>query len=123
MVGKIIYVSYLIPGSKYHISELLKINNQSKDGNEMVLLTKKAKSQLKWWIPMLRLSGRGLPIPGPFDSCPIDALEADSDAAGGSTKGGAGCEIIFGRVWTQVFWPELVNSDAMCLCGANSSIN
>ena len=71
VVGKILYVSCLIPGSKYHISELLKINNMSKDRHEMVLLTKKAKSQLKWWIPMLRLAGRGLPIPGPFESCPL----------------------------------------------------
>ena len=67
---------------------------------------------------MLRLAGRGLPIPGPFDSCPVDALAADSDAEGGSTKGGAGCGIIFGKAWTQVYWPDLINSDAACVCGA-----
>ena len=118
VVGKVLYVAYLIPGSKYHISELLKINSQFEDGNEMVLLSKRVKSQLKWWIPMVRLAGRGLPIPKPYDACPVDALEADSDAAGGSKKPGAGCGIIFGKAWTQVFWPEIVNSEAKCLCGA-----
>ena len=115
VVGKVLYVAYLIPGSKYHISELLKINSQFEDGNEMVMLTKRVKSQLKWWIPMVRLAGKGLPIPKPYDACPVDALEADSDAAGGSQKPGAGCGIIFGKAWAQVFWPEMVNSEAKCL--------
>ena len=111
VVGKILYVAYLIPGSKYHISELLKINSQFEDGNEMVLLTKRVKSQLKWWIPMLCLAGEGLPIPKPFDSCQVDAAE-------GSLKSGAGCGIIFGKACTQIFWPQPVNSDAKCICGA-----
>ena len=71
VVGKVLYVAYLIQGSKYHISELLKINSQFEDGNEMVLLTKRAKSQLKWLIPMIRLAGKGLPIPRPYDYCPV----------------------------------------------------
>ena len=111
-------MAYLIPGSKYHISELLKINSLSEDGNAKVLLTKRVKAQLRWWVPMIRLAGKGMPIPKPYDSCPVNALQADSDAAGGSSKSGAGCGIIFGRSWTQVFWPPLVNSDAKCVCGA-----
>ena len=67
---------------------------------------------------MIRLAGKGMPIPKPYDSCPVNALQADSDAAGGSSKPGAGCGIIFGRAWTQVFWPPLVNSQAVCVCGA-----
>ena len=58
------------------------------------------------------------PISGPFDSCLIYALATDPDAASGSTKGGAGCGINFGKAWTQVYWSELVKTEAVCVCGA-----
>ena len=42
-VGKVFYITQLIPESRYHTSELLKLNNFSDDGEEIVKLTKKFK--------------------------------------------------------------------------------
>ena len=49
---------------------------------------------------------------------PLNALQADSDAAGGTLKGGAGVGIVMGNKWTQMLWPPYVNSDAVCECGS-----
>ena len=117
-VGKVLYVGCLLPGSKYHVSEMLKANNMSDDPSETVVITKALKKELSWWVPMIRLIGMGMPIPSSFDVCPVNALQADSDAAGGSVKGGAGCGIVMGKLWSQIPWSPYVNSDARCLCGA-----
>ena len=117
-VGKILYVSQLIPESKYHISELLRMNNISEDGNHVIVITRKFKRQAKWWIPFIRLAGEGLPIPPSHNVCPPDALIADSDAAGGSLRGRPGCGIVFGRAWSVVSWPDYVNRNDKCICGS-----
>ena len=117
-VGKVLYVSVLLPGSKFHTSALLKANTGSRDPNAPVDVTSLMKAQLRWWIDMIRLVGDGLPIPSTYDMCPVDAIEADSDAAGGTLRGGAGCGIVFRNGWTQVLWPHFINTDAKCVCGA-----
>ena len=117
-VGKILYVSVLIPGSKYHTSALLKANKQSRDPNAEVVLTRLMKEQLRWWIDMIRLVGDGMPIPSSYDMCPMNALVADSDAAGGTLRGGAGCGVVFQGAWAQVLWPHFINKGEKCVCGA-----
>ena len=46
-VGKVLYVSQLIPESKYHTSELLRLNSISEDGNHVVAISKKFKRQIR----------------------------------------------------------------------------
>ena len=58
-VGKVLYIAQLIPESKYHVSELLRMNNVSDDGEKVLVLSKKFKRQIKWWIPFIRLAGQG----------------------------------------------------------------
>ena len=116
-VGKVLYVSVLIPGSKYHTSALLKAN-KGRDPNAPVVVTGLMKAQLLWWIDMIRLVGDGMPIPSPYNVCPVDALQGDSDAAGGTLRGGAGCGVVFRNAWAQVLWPHFMNTDAKCVCGA-----
>ena len=67
---------------------------------------------------MIRLVGDGMPIPSPYDVCPVNALQADSDSAGGTLRGGAGCGVVFGNAWAQVLWPHFMNTGAKCVCGA-----
>ena len=117
-VGKVLYVSTLIPGSKYHTSALLKANNQSLDPFAMVPVNSLMKAQISWWIDMIRLTGEGMPIPSPNEVCPSNALQADSDAAGGTLRGGAGCGVVYRGAWAQVLWPHYINAGGLCVCGA-----
>ena len=117
-VGKILYVSVLIPGSKYHTSALLKANNQSKDPFAVVPISALMKSQISWWIDFIQLTGEGMPIPSAYDVCPGNALQADSDAAEGTLRGGAGCGVVFRGAWAQVLWPHYINAGSLCICGS-----
>ena len=117
-VGKVLYVSVLLPGSKYHVSALLKANKQSKDPHALVVITDLMKKQLLWWVDMVRLVGEGMPIPSSYDVCPVNAIQADSDSAGGTLRGGAGCGVVLGEAWAQILWPHFMNTTAKCVCGA-----
>lgn len=115
VVGKLQYVSILIPSSKYHMSALLLIN-QGEDPNMLVKLTLGAKRQLEWWRTMLRLCTR-MPIPRPYDRCPAFAVPADSDASGGSIgAAGRGCGIVLGKGWAWLPWPAYINSEQISFC-------
>lgn len=115
VVGKIQYVSMLIPSAKYHISALLLIN-QGEDPNQLVVLTEGAKRQLMWWRTMLRLCTR-MPIPRSFDRCPAWAIPSDSDASGGSIgAAGRGCGAVLGKAWAWLVWPGYINSDRIAPC-------
>ena len=84
VVGKILYIAPLIPGSKYHLSELHGLNDYTgeRNKNDIVIVTEEAKEKLQWWLVMTRLSGHGMPIPTGYDVCPPWAVIGDSDAAG-----------------------------------------
>ena len=117
VVGKILYISPLIPGSKYHLSELHAINDYTgeKNLNDIVLITKEAKEQLRWWLVMARLAGEGMPIPSGYDECPPWAVMGDSDAAGGTRfQTGHGMGAVMGQGWAYVPWPKLINSEDTC---------
>ena len=119
-VGKVLYVSILVPGSQYHVSNMLRANHQSKKAKDRVIVTKALKREVEWWIPMVKLAGEGLDIPYPYVTrCPNGALQADSDAAGGmNVHGLSGVGIVFGKAWCQMAWPMYVNSHERCGCGA-----
>ena len=117
-VGKVLYVASLVPESRYYTSELIRVNNLSDDPNANVLVTKKLKKQLEFWILLIKLVGEGMPIPQAETVCPPHAWQADSDAAGGSLSGNPGCGIVFGNAWAELRWPAYVNSDETCACGS-----
>lgn len=117
VVGKILYIAPLIPGSKYHLSALHAINDYTgeKNKNDIVIITENAKKQLQWWLVMTRLSGEGMPIPSGYDVCPPWALMGDSDAAGGTRhETGHGVGAVMNRGWAYVPWPRIINSEEIC---------
>ena len=137
VVGKILYIAPLIPGSKYHLSELHGLNDYTgeRNKNDIVIVTEEAKEKLQWWLVMTRLSGQGMPIPTGYDVCPPWAVIGDSDAAGtipyhtihicyrislsaGGTRFefGHGMGAVMNRGWAYVAWPRLINSEEVAPC-------
>ena len=117
VVGKILYVSPLIPDSRYHLSALLKANKKSKNANELVILDDLALSQLLWWRAMIPLCATGAPIPSGYNECPLWAQFGDSDAAGGSLMvSGRGVGVVLGNKWTFVHWPKFINTEVKASC-------
>ena len=109
-VGKVLYVSTLIPESKYYTSELIKAN-MCRDQNNIVVNSRDLREQIRWWIPMIQLVGQGLPIPSAYDVCPPLAEEADTDAAGGWLRGVHGVGIVKRHAWAFLEWPGYINSE------------
>jgi hypothetical protein len=117
MVGKILYISPLVPESRYHLSSLLKLNKLSEDPNFLVKLDGLARDQLVWWRAMINLCATGSPIPSGYNVCPLWAQVGDSDAAGGSLAfGGRGVGAILKDQWTFLHWPAYINSNKKSAC-------
>ena len=87
VIGKILYICPLIPGSRYHVSSLHKINDYTgtKHKSDVIQITPEAKKELEWWLIMTRLCGDKMPIPTGHESIPPSwTLMGDSDASGGN---------------------------------------
>jgi hypothetical protein len=119
VVGKILYISPLVKGSRHYISTLIRTQNITQDLYEEVTLTAEFKEQLTWWLLVLRLVEDGLTIPatpGTGTPPPLSVV-AYSDAAGGSDESrGKGVGIVCGKGWFRVSWPPMFNSDTVAPC-------
>ena len=96
-VGKVLYVATLVPESRYYTNELIRVKSLSHDPNAKILVTKKLKKQLEFWILLIKLVGEGMPIPRAEVVCLPHAWQAVSDAAGGCLSGSPGCGIVYGK--------------------------
>jgi hypothetical protein len=119
VVGKILYISPLVKGSRHYISSLIRTQNITQNIYEEVTLTAEFKEQLTWWLLILRLVEDGLTIPATpgTGTLPPLSVVAYSDAAGGSDESrGKGVGIVCGRGWFRASWPPLYNSDTVAPC-------
>ena len=108
LVGKILYVRFLVPGSKFKIGYL----NQAaagKNKSKMIRLSPACKNHLNWWYIMLPIHAEWSPIVRPGPVLSPTAIPAYTDAAGGSYKVGHGLGGILGKDWFYVPWPLWLN--------------
>ena len=108
LVGKILYVRFLVPGSKYKLGYL---NHAAagKDKAKMIHLSDPCKEHLYWWFIMLPICAEWSPIVRPEPTLSPMAIPAYTDAAGGSYKIGHGLGGILGKDWFYVPWPQWLN--------------
>jgi hypothetical protein len=83
IAGKILHIKPLIPGGKFHIDQIMK---WLADSNRMDQVTVQplVRQQLQFWTVLLRACSGHTTIPYPFDKPPAWAINAYTDAAGGS---------------------------------------
>ena len=109
VLGEILYMVPLIPKAELHVAELHKLNSYSDVLTDVVTIPAEVKECLEWWLAMVRLCKKGLPIPSHHSSriCPIWAVRADSDASGGSYTAGHGVGAVSAKgEWSRVLWPK-----------------
>ena len=120
VVGKILYICPLIPGSKYHVSSLHGINDYTgtKHKSDIIKITPEAKKELEWWLIMTRLCGNKMPIPTGHESVPPSwTLMGDSDASGGNCRVlGHGMGAVMGSGWAWVQWPLSMKNNKLTEC-------
>ena len=123
LVGKIVHVKPLVPGGKFHISELqLAVGyirreelQQKKIGVSapiFVEMTELLKAQLMYWRVLLPTCSGRVPIPDLSSGIVPWAVDFYTDAAGGTmdpSKRGHGMGALGPSWWAYVAWPRSVN--------------
>ena len=121
LVGKILHVKPLVPGSRFHVDKLqLAIGDirreerRQEDAGESspitVRKTPQLVAQLLYWKVLLPACSGRVPIPKPGDQVPVGALDFYTDAAGGSLSSkGHGVGAVGQDWWAYMAWPRPVN--------------
>ena len=121
LVGKIVHVKPLIPGGKFHMSELQRAigdirredTRQKEAGISspfFVEMTDMMRAQLMYWRVLLPTCSGRVPIPNLNVGVAPWTLEFYSDAAGGSLdKKGQGMGAMGPSWWAYMAWPRSVN--------------
>ena len=123
LVGKVVHVKPLIPGAKFHISELqraigeIRIEEKQQElaGKDEPIFVQKTElmvAQLHYWRVVLPACSGRVAIPNPRTSKPLTALNFYTDAAGGSlTSPGHGLGGVGPNWWAYLAWPRPINGD------------
>ena len=102
LVGKIIYIRFLVPGGKFKIGYLTKAaawGGNKADNNTMIHLSGPCKEHLYWWYTMLPIHAKESSIKRPGIELSPLAIPAFTDAAGGSWRYGHGLGGLFQMVF------------------------
>ena len=113
LIGKIIYIRFLVPGGKFKMGYLTKAaawGGSTMDNNTMITLAAECKEHLYWWYIMLPIHAEASAIVRPEIELSPLAIPAYTDAAGGSWKFGHGLGgIIPPKEWFYIPWPRWLN--------------
>ena len=85
LVGRIVHYAPLIPGGRFNMDQLMKVNHVSEEKGCMVKLSREVKRQLAFWLLLLKATAGGCRIPGE-EKLPAWTWEVWTDAAGGSLE-------------------------------------
>ena len=113
VVGRIINVKALVPGGRFSMDHLMRLQNVHDKGSQMVRLNDKFKRQLYNWLVLLMACSGRASIPREEERLPPWAVECFTDAAGGSLESpgrGLGAVIPDLGWWSYMPWTRAVNS-------------
>jgi hypothetical protein len=106
IAGKILHIKPLIPAGKFHIDAIMKWLADS-NRVDQVTLQPQARQQLQFWTVLLRATSGNTAIPYPFDKPPAWAINAYTDAAGGSaTNPASGSGGVMDDWWFWYPWAK-----------------
>ena len=111
--GKIINVRMLVPGGKFRLGYILMAasNAPTKDKTWEMKLSANCREQLYWWYLKLQVCSERTPITTPDTILSPFALQAYTDAAGGTVRRvGHGVGGILGDTWFYIPWPHWLNA-------------
>ena len=117
--GKLIDIRCLVPDAKFYLSQLIQDANQSDDMSKMISLADWTRADLTWWKTVLPLFNGKTKLRDPDRKPMPSALQAYSDAAGGSsqTAGRGVGMVIFPSTWAVFQYGEIINSDQLAYDG------
>jgi hypothetical protein len=88
LAGRIIHYGPLIPCGRFNLNYIILASAEPEDPNHRVSVTADLKRQIWFWITMIKTCNGGCRIPRPAGPLPVWAIQAFTDAAGGSMAAG-----------------------------------
>jgi len=114
LIGKLVHIKPLVPTGKFNFFHIMRLSAEanSKEGSQQPLqLSEDCCRQLWLWLTLIKACQVNITIPSWPDSLPVWALQAYTDAAGGSLEGlGRGTGGTIGEIWFWVPWSKQVNA-------------
>jgi len=112
IAGKLIHIKPLVPGGRYNIDKIMGAYATA-DKVDSVAISGGCCRQLKFWRLFVQVCSGRVAIPRPAGRLNAAALQAFTDAAGGSMESvGRGTGGVMGSWWYYVPWARRVNSGA-----------
>ena len=110
-IGKLLHLAPLVPGGRFNLYHLLKVNSLSEDPEFSVPLGDAVKRQVTFWKELLQVCSDVTSIPNPSAGLPPWAIEVYTDAAGGTTRNpGRGVGAVTVRWWVYQAWGRKINA-------------
>ena len=111
LVGKILHVRPLVPDGRFHVDVLLKAQALARQKAGAIEMSSELRSQLGYWKVLLPVCSGRIPIPDPDRGLPAWAMDAFSDAAGGSLRTpGLGVGAVCEDMWVYMPWSRCINA-------------
>jgi hypothetical protein len=111
LAGKLIHVKPLVPAGRFNIDKIMKTYARAARTEGEVEISSACRRQLRFWLLFLRVCSGRVDIPRPVGTLVAGALDAYTDAAGGSCESvGRGTGGVLGSWWYYIPWAKRINA-------------
>jgi hypothetical protein len=111
LTGKLIHVKPLVPAGRVNIAKIMKAYAAAARSEEPVKISSACRRQLRFWLLFLQVCSGYVDIPKPVGRPAVGALNAYTDAAGGSCEAiGRGTGGVMGSWWYYIPWAKRINA-------------
>ena len=111
LAGKLIHVKPLVPGGRFNIDKIMRAYKAAANTDEPVEISSACRRQLRFWHLFLQVCSSRVDIPRPPGKRTAGALDAFTDAAGGTCEAvGRGTGGVLGDWWYYVPWARRINA-------------
>jgi len=111
LAGKLIHVKPLVPAGRFNIDKIMKAYAAAAKTEEPVSISSACRRQLRFWLLFLQVCSGRMSIPAPVGAANSGALNAYTDAAGGTCESvGRGTGGVMNDWWYYVPWARRINA-------------
>jgi len=111
LAGKLIHVKPLVPAGRFNIDKIMRTYAKAARTEDEVSISSACRRQLRFWLLFLRVCSGAVDIPRPVGAAVAGALDAYTDAAGGSCEAvGRGTGGVLGSWWYYIPWAKRINA-------------
>jgi hypothetical protein len=111
LVGKLVHVKPLVPAGRFNMDKIMRTYKEAAKTEGPVPITSACKRQLRFWYLFLRVCSGRVDIPRPQGRLTAGALDAFTDAAGGSCEAiGRGTGGVLDDWWYYIPWAKRINA-------------